>query len=413
MTPPRPPLRALLRVPAKAKQRCTQRRCIFWRNQHANIAQNLRQTVDIGSDHRNPRRHPLQRSQAEALPAAGNDEDVGVRQQRGDIVALAQPLDGGAAHVLHAPALRSTRDPQGRPVRQASEQHVKAFLRDVSPQRQQSRPRTRTESGRRAHRAYTKPAEINPVRDHHRSRVHDALDLHRVAPTRFRDVGDAARELRERSFYGSVTGLLVAVHVVFGGDRWPPREPRGRAPPGVTGKKMRMHKIKRAAKSNEPGKGRKPNAPRPARPLMHPNASRLERGPQRAAGLHRRDLLVDEAGSTQPQHQPLGAPARQIAKDVQHSHEAQPLARVLLNVLTLLPLSRACARDTSPLLSFRSLPIMARSLTVKHEEKLGTSSLLNAFLFLTFAWMAAGAFFASMSDAEAAPSDSAADSALR
>lgn len=44
---------------------------------------------------------------------------------------------------------------------------------------------------------------------------------------------------------------------------------------------------------------------------------------------------------------------------------------------------------------------MARSLTVKHEEKLQTSSLLNAFLFLTFAWMAAGAFFASMGEAAA------------
>ncbi len=45
---------------------------------------------------------------------------------------------------------------------------------------------------------------------------------------------------------------------------------------------------------------------------------------------------------------------------------------------------------------------MARSLTVKHEEKLQTSSLLNAFLFLTLAWMAAGAFFASMAEASAA-----------
>lgn len=46
---------------------------------------------------------------------------------------------------------------------------------------------------------------------------------------------------------------------------------------------------------------------------------------------------------------------------------------------------------------------MARSLTVKHEEKLGTSSLLNAFLLLTLAWMAAGAVFAGMNDAVAAP----------
>lgn len=45
---------------------------------------------------------------------------------------------------------------------------------------------------------------------------------------------------------------------------------------------------------------------------------------------------------------------------------------------------------------------MARSLTVKHEEKLGTSSLLNAFLFLAFAWMVGGAFLASMNEASAA-----------
>jgi hypothetical protein len=44
---------------------------------------------------------------------------------------------------------------------------------------------------------------------------------------------------------------------------------------------------------------------------------------------------------------------------------------------------------------------MARSLTVKHEEKLQTSSLLNAFLFLAFAWMIAGAFFASTAEASA------------
>lgn len=45
---------------------------------------------------------------------------------------------------------------------------------------------------------------------------------------------------------------------------------------------------------------------------------------------------------------------------------------------------------------------MARSLTVKHEEKLGTSSLLNSFLLVTFAWMIAGAVFAGSADASAA-----------
>ncbi len=44
---------------------------------------------------------------------------------------------------------------------------------------------------------------------------------------------------------------------------------------------------------------------------------------------------------------------------------------------------------------------MARSLNVKHEEKLGTSPLLNTFLVLAFAWMAVGAFISNL--AEAAP----------
>jgi hypothetical protein len=41
---------------------------------------------------------------------------------------------------------------------------------------------------------------------------------------------------------------------------------------------------------------------------------------------------------------------------------------------------------------------MARSLVVKHEEKLGTSPLLNAFLLLALCWMAAGALLASGGD---------------
>lgn len=45
---------------------------------------------------------------------------------------------------------------------------------------------------------------------------------------------------------------------------------------------------------------------------------------------------------------------------------------------------------------------MARSLTVKHEENIGTSSLLNSFLVVTLAWMIAGAVFAGTADASAA-----------
>ena len=37
---------------------------------------------------------------------------------------------------------------------------------------------------------------------------------------------------------------------------------------------------------------------------------------------------------------------------------------------------------------------MARSLVVKHEEKLGTSPLFNAFLVLALAWMVGGALLA-------------------
>lgn len=46
---------------------------------------------------------------------------------------------------------------------------------------------------------------------------------------------------------------------------------------------------------------------------------------------------------------------------------------------------------------------MARSLTIKHEEKPSTSSLLNIFLFLAVAWMAITALVASTADASTAP----------
>lgn len=50
------------------------------------------------------------------------------------------------------------------------------------------------------------------------------------------------------------------------------------------------------------------------------------------------------------------------------------------------------------------LPVdpMARSLVVKHEEKPGTSALLNSFLFLALGWMVAGAVLAWLGDSEAA-----------
>lgn len=46
---------------------------------------------------------------------------------------------------------------------------------------------------------------------------------------------------------------------------------------------------------------------------------------------------------------------------------------------------------------------MARSLTIKHEEKPGTSSLLNVFLLLAVGWMAITALVASTADASTAP----------
>ena len=42
---------------------------------------------------------------------------------------------------------------------------------------------------------------------------------------------------------------------------------------------------------------------------------------------------------------------------------------------------------------------MARSLHVKHDEKLGTSPLLNTFLVLAVGWMMVGAFVANLADA--------------
>lgn len=46
---------------------------------------------------------------------------------------------------------------------------------------------------------------------------------------------------------------------------------------------------------------------------------------------------------------------------------------------------------------------MARSLNVKHEETVGTSSLLNIVLAVVFGWMVLGAMLASMGEAVAMP----------
>ncbi len=42
---------------------------------------------------------------------------------------------------------------------------------------------------------------------------------------------------------------------------------------------------------------------------------------------------------------------------------------------------------------------MARSLTIKHEEKVTTSPLLNGFLLLAFGWLLVTAIVASTADA--------------
>ena len=45
--------------------------------------------------------------------------------------------------------------------------------------------------------------------------------------------------------------------------------------------------------------------------------------------------------------------------------------------------------------------IMARSLTIKHEETASTSWIMTGFLALAFGWLAATAIFASTADANA------------
>lgn len=45
---------------------------------------------------------------------------------------------------------------------------------------------------------------------------------------------------------------------------------------------------------------------------------------------------------------------------------------------------------------------MARSLVVKHEEKLGSSPLLNAFIVLALGWMIGGALLATAAEPDGA-----------
>ncbi len=56
---------------------------------------------------------------------------------------------------------------------------------------------------------------------------------------------------------------------------------------------------------------------------------------------------------------------------------------------------------------------MARSLTIKHEEQITTSPLLNLFLLLTFGWMVVTAIAASTADAGVTSLPGAESSALR
>lgn len=65
------------------------------------------------------------------------------------------------------------------------------------------------------------------------------------------------------------------------------------------------------------------------------------------------------------------------------------------------PLARPLLKTGSLSLYTRSLlppprNHMARSLHVKHDEKLGTSPLLNAFLVLAIGWMVGGAWLSSI-----------------
>ena len=56
---------------------------------------------------------------------------------------------------------------------------------------------------------------------------------------------------------------------------------------------------------------------------------------------------------------------------------------------------------------------MARSLTIKHEEHVTTSPLLNLFLLLAFGWMVVTAIAASTADAGVADSPAVDASELR
>jgi hypothetical protein len=73
--------------------------------------------------------------------------------------------------------------------------------------------------------------------------------------------------------------------------------------------------------------------------------------------------------------------------EASHPPVLSRLARALLSSgVLLLPLLRPSGEP------------MARSLNVKHEEKLGTSPLMNTFLALAAGWMLVGAFVANLAE---------------
>lgn len=96
------------------------------------------------------------------------------------------------------------------------------------------------------------------------------------------------------------------------------------------------------------------------------------------------------------QDEALCAAGGEVGEDVEHTHggDLSLLARRLLSCWS--PPAESSRSPNRP----PENP-MARSLNVKHEEKLGTSPLLNTFLALAVAWMAVGAFLSNL--AEAAP----------
>jgi hypothetical protein len=151
-----------------------------------------------------------------------------------------------------------------------------------------------------------------------------------------------------------------------------------------------VHDVGAGHGGHEPRERAHPGALRAPAAFEDRDAGLPERGLERAEAHHRGDLHlhVGRATPAQLEDEPPGGAERQVAQDVKDLH----LARGLLEVALAQP-----GRNRTAGVAQRNP--MARSLVVKHEEKLGTSPLLNTFLFLALGWMVAGAILASMADA--------------